>query len=310
MGKQRKTDNDFRITELQQTDEVTGSSLLVEVDGQVILIDYGMIQNADFDVSKAYDVAKEKKKVPIDKLTAVILTHSHADHVGNLGILSRSDIDFKGKIYATELCAALTREILYDSAYIMCSETERYNNNNKDKKKISPLYTKDEVDTLMNLLSTYLKNEVKTLHEENVKLNAIGNIDELPSKCVEELKKGIELTKNNTGCNLNLALNYGGRMDIKNAVIDIIKDVKDGKINIDEINENTISNHLSTKSIPDPDLVIRTSGEERLSNFLLWEVAYSEFYITNIHWPDFDEKELQKAIYTYQSRDRRFGGIK
>ena len=94
---------------------------------------------------------------------------------------------------------------------------------------------KAEVDTLMNLLSTYLKNEVKTLHEENVKLNAIGNIDELPSKCVEELKKGIELTKNNTGCNLNLALNYGGRMDIKNAVIDIIKDVKDGKINIDEI---------------------------------------------------------------------------
>ena len=152
----------------------------------------------------------------------------------------------------------------------------------------------------MNLLSTYLKNEVKTLHEENVKLNAIGNIDELPSKCVEELKKGIDLTKNNTGCNLNLALNYGGRMDIKNAVIDIIKDVKDGKINIDEIDENTISNHLSTKSIPDPDLVIRTSGEERLSNFLLWEVAYSEFYFTNIHWPDFDEKELQKAIYTYQ----------
>lgn len=155
MGKQRKTDNDFRITELQQTDEVTGSSLLVEVDGQVILIDYGMIQNADFDVSKAYDVTKEKKKVPIDKLTAVILTHSHADHVGNLGILSRSDIDFKGKIYATELCAALTREILYDSAYIMCSETERYNNNNKDKKKISPLYTKDEVDTLMNMVRCY-----------------------------------------------------------------------------------------------------------------------------------------------------------
>ena len=164
---------------------------------------------------------------------------------------------------------------------------------------------KAEVDTLMNLLSTYLKNEVKTLHEENVKLNAIGNIDELPSKCVEELKKGIELTKNNTGCNLNLALNYGGRMDIKNAVIDIIKDVKDGKINIDEINENTISNHLSTKSIPDPDLVIRTSGEERLSNFLLWEVAYSEFYFTNIHWPDFDEKELQKEYNDIDVKDEK-----
>lgn len=167
-----------------------------------------------------------------------------------------------------------------------------------------------EVDTLMNLLSTYLKNEVATLHKEDVKLTAIGDIDNLPSKCVIELNKAIELTKNNTGCNLNLALNYGGRLDIKNALVDIIKDVKVGKINLDEIDENTISNHLSTKSIPDPDLVIRTSGEERLSNFLLWEVAYAEFHFTNVHWPDFDEKELQKAIFTYQNRDRRFGGIK
>lgn len=169
---------------------------------------------------------------------------------------------------------------------------------------------KIEVDTLMNLLSTYLKNEVAILHKENVKLTAIGDISNLPSKCIEELNKAIELTKNNTGCNLNLALNYGGRLDIKNALVDIIKDVKDGKINIDEIDENTISNHLSTKNIPDPDLVIRTSGEERLSNFLLWEVAYAEFYFAEVHWPDFDEKELQKAIFTYQNRDRRFGGIK
>lgn len=169
---------------------------------------------------------------------------------------------------------------------------------------------KTEVDTLMNLLSTYLKNEVATLHKENVKITTIGNIDNLPSQCVIELNKATELTKNNTGCNLNLALNYGGRLDIKNALVNIIKNVKDGKINIEEIDENTISNHLSTKCIPDPDLVIRTSGEERLSNFLLWEVAYAEFYFTNIHWPDFDEKELQKAIFTYQNRDRRFGGIK
>ncbi|UPA31658.1 isoprenyl transferase [Terrisporobacter glycolicus] len=167
-----------------------------------------------------------------------------------------------------------------------------------------------EVDTLMNLLSTYLKNEVATLHKENVKLTAIGDINNLPNQCVKELNKAIELTKNNTGCNLNLALNYGGRLDIKNALVDIIKDVKVGKINLDEIDENTISNHLSTKSIPDPDLVIRTSGEERLSNFLLWEVAYAEFYFANVHWPDFDEKELQRAIFTYQNRDRRFGGIK
>lgn len=167
-----------------------------------------------------------------------------------------------------------------------------------------------EVDTLMNLLSTYLQKEVKTLHEENVRLTAIGDIKELPQKCVTELEKAIKLTENNTGCNLNLALNYGGRRDIKDALVKIVKEAKENKINLDEIDENTISNHLSTKNIPDPDLVIRTSGEERLSNFLLWEVAYSEFYFTNSHWPDFDEKELQKAIYTYQNRDRRFGGIK
>ena len=188
---------------------------------------------------------------------------------------------------------------------------------------------KAEVDTLMNLLSTYLKNEVKTLHEENVKLNAIGNIDELPSKCVEELKKGIDLTKNNTGNIINFCfnyggqteivdatkkiiddLNYGGRMDIKNAVIDIIKDVKDGKINIDEINENTISNHLSTKSIPDPDLVIRTSGEERLSNFLLWELSYAEFVFHPQKFPAFTTDDFDDCIVEYTKRDRRFGGIK
>ena len=156
---------------------------------------------------------------------------------------------------------------------------------------------KMEVDALMNLLSTYLINEVAALHEENVKLTSIGDISELPSKCVMELEKAIKLTENNTGCNLNLALNYGGRRDIKDALVKIIKDVKDNKINLDKIDENTISNHLSTKDIPDPDLVIRTSGEQRLSNFLLWELAY-------------DEKELQKALFTYQNRDRRFGSIK
>lgn len=169
---------------------------------------------------------------------------------------------------------------------------------------------KVEVDTLMNLLSSYLRNELSSLHDNNVKLTAVGDIDKLPEACVKELKHAMEITKNNTGVNLNLALNYGGRNDIKNAVVDIIKDIQEGKINIDDINEDTISDHLSTRSVPDPDLVIRTSGEQRLSNFLLWEVAYAEFYFTDIHWPDFDEKELQKAIYAYQKRDRRFGSIK
>ncbi|MEG0051178.1 MAG: isoprenyl transferase [Terrisporobacter sp.] len=169
---------------------------------------------------------------------------------------------------------------------------------------------KVEVDTLMNLLSVYLRNELASLHKNNVKLTAVGDIESLPSVCVKELKHAMEVTKDNTGVNLNLALNYGGRLDIKNALVDIIKDVNDGKINIDEVDEDTISNHLSTKSTLDPDLVIRTSGEQRLSNFLLWEVAYAEFYFTDIHWPDFNEKQLQKAVYAYQKRDRRFGGIK
>lgn len=167
-----------------------------------------------------------------------------------------------------------------------------------------------EVDTLMNLLSTYLRNEISELHKNNVKVTAIGRLDELPNSCIRELDSAIELTKNNTGVNLNLALNYGSRADIKDAVVDIAKELKSGNIDIENITEDTIKNHLSTKSIPDPDLVIRTSGEQRLSNFLLWELAYSEFYFTDIHWPDFNRDELQKAIYVYQRRDRRFGGLK
>ena len=154
-----------------------------------------------------------------------------------------------------------------------------------------------EVDTLMNLLSTYLRNEIAELHQNNVKVTAIGDISALPKTCIRELNSAKELTKNNTGVNLNLALNYGSRADIKNALIDIVKNCESGKIDINNIDEDII-NYLSTKSIPDPDLVIRTSGEQRLSNFLLWEVAYSEFYFTDIHWPDFKKEELQR-LYTY-----------
>jgi undecaprenyl diphosphate synthase len=167
-----------------------------------------------------------------------------------------------------------------------------------------------EVETLMTLLSTYLKKEVPKLNENNIKITTIGKIDELPNSCIEEINKAVKLTKDNTGLNLNLALNYGSRSDIKNSVIDIVKDFKDGKINIEDITEDTITNYLSTKSIPDPDLIIRTSGEQRLSNFLMWEAAYSEFYFTDVAWPDFSANELKKAIEVYQNRDRRFGGLK
>ena len=169
---------------------------------------------------------------------------------------------------------------------------------------------KDEVSALMGLLVKYLRNELEELHKNNVKILTIGDISKLPQACIEELDHAKEKTKDNRGLVMSLALNYGGRNDMVNAVKNISQEVVDGKISVDDIGDDLISNHLSTKESPDPDLVVRTSGEQRLSNFLLWELAYSEFYFADIHWPDFDEKELQKAIFAYQSRDRRFGGIK
>ena len=169
---------------------------------------------------------------------------------------------------------------------------------------------KAEVDALMGLLVKYLRGEIEELHKNNVKVSAIGDYKELPKVCVEELDKAMEKTKENTGIHLNIALNYGGRNDIREAVVKIAKDCKEGLIDLEDINEEIIKKNLSTGDTPDPDLVIRTSGEQRLSNFLLWEVAYSEFYYTDVHWPDFDEYELQRAVYAYQNRDRRFGGVK
>lgn len=169
---------------------------------------------------------------------------------------------------------------------------------------------KDEVSALMGLLVKYLRNELEELHKNNVKILTIGDISKLPQACIEELDHAKEKTKDNRGLVMSLALNYGGRNDLVNAVKNISQEVVDGKISVEDIGDDLISSHLSTKESPDPDLVVRTSGEQRLSNFLLWELAYSEFYFADIHWPDFDEKELQKAIFAYQSRDRRFGGIK
>lgn len=155
MAKKRKIENDFRITEYQPTDEVTSSSLLVEIDDQVILIDYGMLQSSAMKIEQVYSLNREKMRLPIDRITHVLITHSHADHVGSLGILGREDIDFNGKIYSTELCAALTREILYDSAHIMDVETKSYNTYNSTKKKLQPLYVKDDVDRVMNMVRGY-----------------------------------------------------------------------------------------------------------------------------------------------------------
>lgn len=169
---------------------------------------------------------------------------------------------------------------------------------------------KDEVSALMKLLVTYLRRELTELDKNDVKINTIGDISKLPEVCVAELNKSKEETKDNKSLVLTLALNYGGRADILDAVKLTCKDLLEGKLEIDNIDEDVFAAYLDTKDIVDPDLVVRTSGEQRLSNFLLWEIAYSEFYYTDIHWPDFDEEELQKAIYSYQNRDRRFGGVK
>jgi undecaprenyl diphosphate synthase len=166
---------------------------------------------------------------------------------------------------------------------------------------------KIEVDTLMKLLVSSLKKELKTLQSNNIKLNAIGNLDNLPTGVRKELIEVIEKTKANTRMTLTLALSYGARDEIINAVKIISEKVKNNIISIDAIEESIINQHLYTQNMPDVDLVIRTSGEHRISNFLLWQIAYAEFYFTDVLWPDFNEEELHKALLSYQKRERRFG---
>jgi undecaprenyl diphosphate synthase len=166
---------------------------------------------------------------------------------------------------------------------------------------------KIEVDTLMKLLVNALKKELKTLQENNIKLTAIGNLDSLPSGVRKELIEVIEKTKANSRMTLTLALSYGARDEIINAVKIISEKVKNNIISVDAIDESIINQHLYTQNMPDVDLVIRTSGEHRISNFLLWQIAYAEFYFTDVLWPDFNEEELHRALLSYQKRERRFG---
>lgn len=168
----------------------------------------------------------------------------------------------------------------------------------------------DEVSVLMKLLVKYLRKEFNELNENNVVINHIGDIHKLPELCEKELNIAYENTKNNTGLILNLAINYGGRSEITRAFKLMNRDIKNGILKEDDIDDRTISNYLYTKNMPDPDLIIRPSGEQRLSNFLLWQCAYSEFWYSDINWPDFKKSDLHKAIYDYQNRDRRFGAIK
>lgn len=168
----------------------------------------------------------------------------------------------------------------------------------------------DEVSTLMTLLVQYLKNEFNELNNNNVIINHIGDISKLPKLCYDELESAYKRTKNNTGLTLNLALNYGGRDEIIHAIHRMYNDIKLGNLKEEEIDDSHFSNYLYTAGMPDPDLIIRPSGEKRLSNFLLWQCAYSEFWYSDIKWPDFKKNDLERAIYDYQNRDRRFGGVK
>jgi len=168
---------------------------------------------------------------------------------------------------------------------------------------------KDEVGVLMTLLTEYLRKELNELHQNNVVIRTIGRIKDLPLDAQRELENSKKKTRDNTGLVLNLALNYGGRSEIIEAVKQVSGDVLSGKIGIEDIDEDVFCQHLFTGGMPDPDLLIRTSGEMRLSNFLLWQLAYTEIVIIQELWPDFEKKTLLESIKVYQKRDRRFGGI-
>ncbi len=164
-----------------------------------------------------------------------------------------------------------------------------------------------EVQTLMKLLVKSLKKEIKTLQENKIKLTAIGCLKDLPEKAYKELEFVIEKTKNNTHMTLNLALSYGSREELVNVVKELSVKVKNNIISAESIDESIINKHLYTQNLPDVDLLIRTSGEQRISNFLLWQIAYAELYFTDIYWPDFKKENLVEAIVDYQNRERRFG---
>ena len=167
-----------------------------------------------------------------------------------------------------------------------------------------------EVDALMRLLESYLKNCIKTAEKNHMRVRVIGDKTRLGAAFQEKIAKLEEASASNTGLNLTIAINYGSRDEMMRAMRQMMEDYKAGSISMDMVDEKLFSVYLDTKDIPDPDLLIRTSGEQRLSNYLLWQLAYSEFYFTDVPWPDFHKKELELAIEAYNKRDRRYGGLK
>lgn len=191
----------------------------------------------------------------------------------------------------TEACAELG--IKYLTLYAFSTE-----NWNRPKR---------EINALMDLLVNTIEKEIPTLQKNSIRLTAIGDLNSLPSGCQEKLQRAIDETKENSRMQLVLALSYSAKWDLTNCVKNIAKDIKAGAIDIEAINDELIDSYLSTKNIPHPELLVRTSGEQRISNFLLWEIAYSELYFTPVLWPDFRKEDLYKALIDYQKRERRFG---
>lgn len=168
--------------------------------------------------------------------------------------------------------------------------------------------SEDEVNAIMDLLRYYLKNSFQRFLKDNVKMHIIGDISRLDKDIQEQIQEVEEKSREKDGMTVHIALNYGGRDELCRCVQKIAEEVETGKFTAQDITEETIEAYLDTAGVPDPELIIRTSGEERISNFLLWQIAYSEFYFTDVLWPDFGKKDLLKAIYYYQNRERRFGG--
>jgi len=167
----------------------------------------------------------------------------------------------------------------------------------------------EEVNALMELLISTINKETPTLTKNNIRLNAIGDIASLPQKCIDDLKSAMDKTSGNTRCTLTLALSYSAKWEILNAAKKMATQIQEGKLGIEDINEENFAAQLTTVNMPDPELMIRTSGEHRISNFLLWQMAYTEFYFTDTLWPDFRQEDLFEAIVDYQKRERRFGKI-
>jgi undecaprenyl diphosphate synthase len=206
------------------------------------------------------------------------------------------------RTFGHENGAKAVREVVEGSAEIGIENLTLYAFSTENWKR-----PKLEVDTLMKLLISSLRKEIKTLHENNIKLIAIGTLDTLPNKVHKELLEVIEKTKNNSRMTLTIALSYGSREELINTVKEISIKVKNNIISPEKIDESIINEHLYTQNLPDVDILIRTSGEQRISNFLLWQIAYAELYFTDTLWPDFTKQHLHEAIIEYQKRERRFG---